>query len=82
MGWCQPPGFYVVGRCCSITRDFENYVSILDADLQNLAVFTLSEIKNLTVVYGSQVSVFFIKMYIRVLKIHLIVKRFFVNQSK
>lgn len=26
-------------------RDFENYVSILDADLQNLAVFTLSEIK-------------------------------------
>lgn len=29
-------------------RDFENYVSILDADLQSVAVFTLSEIKNLT----------------------------------
>lgn len=53
------PGFYDEGRGRSITRDFENYVSILDADLQNLAVFILSEIKNLTL-YCSQVSVFFV----------------------
>lgn len=40
--WCQPPGVYVERRCCSVPRDSENYVSILDADLQTLAVFTLS----------------------------------------
>lgn len=45
--------------------DFENYVSILDTDLQNLAVFTFSEIKNLTVLYGSQGSVFPVSVYIK-----------------
>lgn len=30
-----------------MTPDFENYVSILDADFQNLAVFILSEIKKI-----------------------------------
>lgn len=52
--WCRPLGFYGEGRCHSITGDFENYVSILDADLQNLAVFALPEMKNLTVLYCSQ----------------------------
>lgn len=36
-----PLGFYTEGRCYSVTGDFGNYVSILDADLQNLAVFAL-----------------------------------------
>lgn len=44
---------------------FENYVSILGSDLQNLAMFTLSEIKNLTVLKHSLVSIFVIKVFRR-----------------
>lgn len=64
------------GGAAVLPCDFENYVSILDTDLQNLAVFTFSEIKNLTVLHCSQGSVFSVSMYIRVLKIHLIVEFF------
>lgn len=70
----SPLGFMLRGGAAVLPCDFENYVSILDADLQNLAVFTFSGIKNLTVLYCSQVSVFFVSRYIRVLEIRLIVK--------
>lgn len=70
----SPLGFMLRGGAAVLPCDFENYVSILDADLQNLAVFTFSGIKNLTVLYCSQVSVFFVSRYIRVLEICLIVK--------
>lgn len=49
-----PLGFYTEGRCYSIAGDFENHLNILDADLQNLAVFALPEIKKLTVLDRSQ----------------------------
>lgn len=62
---CQTSGFYVEGRCWGITHAFENYVSILGSDLQNLAMFTLSEIKNLTVLKHNLVSIFVIKVFIR-----------------
>lgn len=61
----QTSGFYVEGRCWGITHAFENYVSILGSDLQNLAMFTLSEIKNLTVLKHSLVSIFVIKVFRR-----------------
>lgn len=67
---CQTPGFYVEGRCWGIIHAFENYVSILGSDLQNLAMFTLFEIKNLTVLKHSLVSVFVIKVFSKTLKMH------------
>lgn len=53
-----PLGFYTEGRCYSVTGDFGNYVSILDADLQNLAVFALSEMEKLTILYCGQEPMF------------------------
>lgn len=54
-----------VPLCC---WDLENYVHILGSDLQNLAVFILAEIKNLTVLSQSLASVFVIKMNVGRLK--------------